>query len=288
MISEWLNDIYYAFVAFSFVPFTLIVGLFIALSSSLLGVTLVLKQFSFIGQGLSNVAFGAIAIASALSFTSSNNFLFVLPVTVISAVLLLRTGKNAKVKGDAAVAMISVGSLAIGYLIMQVFPTSQNVSADVCSTLFGSRSLLILEESDILLTGVLSAIVVVVFLMFYHNIFSATFDEDFATGTGTKARTYNLILSIIIAVVIVVAVEMVGTMLISALVIFPALSAMRVFKSFLSVTICSVVVSLICMTLGILISIPAETPVSATIVAAYIACFGLFSVTGVITKKVFR
>jgi zinc transport system permease protein len=267
---------------FPFVRYAMIVGVLIALCSSLLGVTLVLKRFSFIGDGLSHVAFGAIAIATALSMT--NSFILVLPVTVISAILLLRTGQNTKIKGDAAIAMISVSALAIGYLIMNLYASSSNLSGDVCATLFGSTSILTLTQTEVMLCAILSMLVIVVFLLFYHKIFSITFDEDFATATGTNAKTYNLILAIIIAVIIVLAINLVGTLLISALVIFPALSAMRVFKSFKSVTICSVFLSMICAAVGILISILQGTPVGSTIVAVNIVGFFVFSIVGFITR----
>jgi zinc transport system permease protein len=261
----------------------MIVGILVALCSALLGVTLVLKRFSFIGDGLSHVAFGAMAIATAIHLT--NDFLIVLPVTVICAILLLRTGQNAKIKGDAAIAMISVGTLAIGYLVMNLYPTSSNISGDVCATLFGSTSILTLTETEVWLCAVLSVLVVVVFLLFYHKIFAVTFDEDFATATGNKSNIYNLILAVVIAVVIVLAMNLVGSLLISALVIFPALSAMRVFKSFKSVTVCSVILSVVCATLGILISILAGTPVGSTIVAVDIVGFAVFSAASLVTRR---
>jgi zinc transport system permease protein len=268
---------------YPFVRYAMIVGILIALCSSLLGVTLVLKRFSFIGDGLSHVAFGAMAVAAALNL--SNSFILVLPVTVICAVLLLRTGQNAKIKGDAAIAMISVGTLAVGYLIMNLFSKSSNLSGDVCATLFGSTSILTLTNTEVWLCVVLSALVIIVFLLFYNKIFAVTFDEDFAAATGTKAKTYNLILAVVIAVIIVLAMNLVGSLLISALVIFPALSAMRVFKNFKAVTICSVIVSVVCAALGILISIAAGTPVGSTIVAADIAGFFIFSLISFITRR---
>jgi len=268
---------------YPFVRNAMIVGVLIALCSSLLGVTLVLKRFSFIGDGLSHVAFGAIAIATAMNLT--NNFLLVLPVTVASAILLLRTGQNSKIKGDAAIAMISVGALAMGYLILNKFSKSSNVSGDVCATLFGSTSILTLKTTDVWLSIVLSLLVVAVFLLFYHKIFAVTFDEDFAKATGTKAGVYNLILAVVIAVIIVLAMNLVGSLLISALVIFPALSAMRVFKSFRSVILCSVIVSIVCAALGILISIVAGTPVGSTIVGVDIIGFFLFSLVGLIRRR---
>ena len=265
---------------YPFVRYALVVGVLIALCSSLLGVTLVLKRFSFIGDGLSHVAFGAMAIASVLKLT--NDMPLVLVITVICAVLLLRTGQNTKIKGDAAVAMISVGSLAIGYLLMNLFATSSNLSADVCSTLFGSTSILTLTKTEVWLCTVLSVLAVIAFVFFYNKIFCVTFDENFAKATGTKADLYNLLIAIIVAVIIVLAMNLVGSLLISALVIFPALSAMRVFKSFKSVTICSAILSVLCAVIGILISILAGTPVGSTIVAVDIAAFLIFSLMGAV------
>ena len=247
---------------YPFVRYALIVGVLIALCSSLLGVTLVLKRFSFIGDGLSHVAFGAMAI------------------TVACAVLLLRTGQNTKIKGDAAIAMISVGALAVGYLLMNIFSTSSNLSGDVCSTLFGSTSILTLSKSEVWLCAGLSVVVVAVFLLYYNKIFAVTFDEDFAKAVGTKADLYNLLIAVIIAVVIVLAMNLVGSLLISALVIFPALSAMRLFQNFRSVVICSAVLSVNCTALGILISILAGTPVGSTIVAVDVLAFLICSAIG--------
>ena len=257
--------------AYPFVRYALVVGVLIALCSSLLGVTLVLKRFSFIGDGLSHVAFGAMAVAAVLQIT--NEMPLVMVITIISAVLLLRTGQNTKIKGDAAIAMISVGALAIGYLLMNLFSTSTNLSGDVCSTLFGSTSILMLTKSEVWLCAVLSVAVVAVFVLCYNKIFAVTFDENFAKAVGTKADLYNLLIAITIAVVIVLAMNLVGSLLISALVIFPALSAMRVYKNFRAVTICAAVLSVCCAALGILISILAGTPVGSTIVAVDIFAF---------------
>jgi len=257
--------------SFSFVRYAFIVGILISLCSSLLGVTLVLKRFSFIGDGLSHVAFGAICIAAV--FNLSNNMFLVLPVTIICAIILLRTGKNAKLQGDAAIAMLSVASLAIGYLIMNIFSTSANLTGDVCSTLFGSTSILTLKKSEVWLCAVLSIAVIIAYIIFYNKIFAVTFDENFAQAIGTHAQAYNLVIAIITAVIIVLAMNLVGSLLISALVIFPALSAMRLFKSFKSVTIASAVISVVCSTAGLLISVLAGTPVGSTIVAADLAVF---------------
>ena len=267
---------------FSFVQYAFIVGILIALCSSLLGVTLVLKRFSFIGDGLSHVAFGAMSIAAVLNL--SNDMYLVLPFTVVAAILLLRTGKNAKIQGDAAVAMISVGSLALGYLVMNVFKSSNNVAGDVCSTLFGATSILTLKRSEVWLCVILSVIVITAFIVFYNKIFAVTFDENFAQAVGTHASIYNLVIAIIIAVIIVLAMNLVGSLLISALVIFPALSSMRLFRSFKSVTICSAVISVFCAVSGLVISILAETPVGSTIVAADLVVFLLFCLMGKFRK----
>ncbi|MCR4631498.1 MAG: metal ABC transporter permease [Treponema sp.] len=261
--------------SFPFVRYAFIVGVLISLCSSLLGVTLVLKRFSFIGDGLSHVAFGAISIATVLNLT--NNMYLVLPVTIIAAILLLRTGKNTKIQGDAAVAMISVASLAIGYLLMNLFSSSSNLTGDVCSTLFGSTSILTLTKGEVWLCTILSVLVTIAFIIFYNKIFAVTFDENFAQAIGTHASIYNLVIAVIIAVIIVLAMNLVGSLLISALVIFPALSAMRLFKSFRSVTICSAVISIFCSSTGLLISILAGTPVGSTIVAIDLAAFLLCS-----------
>ena len=268
---------------YPFVRYALIVGVLIALCSSLLGVTLVLKRFSFIGDGLSHVAFGAMAVASVLNLT--NSMLFILPVTVICAILLLRTGQNTKIKGDAAVAMISVGALAVGYLLMNIFSTGPNLSGDVCSTLFGSTSILTLTAGQVTLCCILSVIVVLLFAFFYTKIFCVTFDETFAKATGIKTDVYNLLIAVITAVIIVLAMNLVGSLLISALIIFPALSAMRVFKTFFHVTICSVIISVVCATAGILVSILAGTPVGSTIVAMDMGAFAVSMLIGKVTGR---
>ena len=275
-------DKLFFYLQYPFVRYAMIVGVLVALCSSLLGVTLVLKRFSYIGDGLSHVAFGAMAVAGIFGLT--NNMIIVMPITILSAILLLRTGQNAKIKGDAAIAMISVGALAFGYLLMNIFSTSSNLSGDVCSTLFGSTSILTLRQSEVWLCIVLSFIVVIVFVLFYNRIFTVTFDENFAKATGTNAGAYNLIIAVITAVIIVLAMNLVGSLLISALVIFPALSAMKLFKSFKSVTICSAVLSVICALAGMIISILAGTPVGSTIVAADAVVFGICCIIGILKK----
>ena len=270
------------YLSYPTVRYALIVGVLISLCASLLGVTLVLKRFSFIGDGLSHVAFGATAIAAVLGLT--NDMFFVLPVTIVCAVLLLRTGQRAKMSGDAAIAMLSVGALAVGYLLLHLFSASANLSGDVCSTLFGSTAILTLTKGEVWLSIGLSAAVVLVFALFYHQIFAITFDERFARAVGTKTELYNLGLAVLIAVIIVLAMKLVGALLISALVVFPALSAMRVFKSFRAVTICAGAISVLGAVAGLVISILAGTPVGATIVvvdlAVFLICAGIGRVKG--------
>lgn len=272
----------FMYLSFPFVRYALIVGVLIALCSSLLGVTLVLKRYSYIGDGLSHVAFGALAIATVLNLT--NKMIIILPLTVLCAILLLKKGNNSKVKGDAAIAMLSVGALAFGYMLMNIFPSSANVSGDVCSTLFGSTSILTLTEGEVWLCGILSVVVLAMFILFYNRIFAVTFDESFASAVGTNVGFYNLMIATIIAVIIVLAMNLVGSLLISALVIFPALSAMSVIKSFRGVTIFSAVSSVLCALVGMLVSILGGTPVGSTIVAVdvimYIGCFLVGKVKG--------
>ena len=263
---------------YPFVRYALIVGVLIAFCSSLLGVTLVLKGFSFIGDGLSHVAFGAMSIAAVMYI--SNEMPLVMAVTIISAVLLLCGGKRAKLKGDASIAVISVTSLAAGYLLMNLFSASSNLSGDVCSTLFGSTSILTLSKAEVWLCTAMSAIVTAVFIFMYNKIFAVTFDEDFARAAGTRADIYNFIIAVTVAVVIVLAMNLVGSLLISALVIFPALSAMRLFKSFKSVTVCAAVLSVICSFAGIITAILAGTPVGSTIVAVQAAAFFVSCIFG--------
>ena len=265
----------FLYLSYPFVRYALIVGLLVSLCSSLLGVTLVLKRFSYIGDGLSHVAFGALTVASVLNLT--NNMVIILPVTIIAAVLVLRTGQSAKIRGDAAIAMISVGALALGYLLMNIFSTSSNLSGDVCTTLFGSTSILTLTKSQVWLCIILSTLVLAIFVFFYNKIFSVTFDENFAKACGVHAQLYNLLIATTIAVIIVLAMNLVGSLLISALVIFPAVSAMRLFKSFKTVTIASAIISVSCALTGLLFSIVAGTPVGSTIVAANIIAFIIFS-----------
>lgn len=280
-MTELIDTLVYYF-SYPFVRYAMIVGLLIALCSSLLGVTLVLKRFSFIGDGLSHVAFGAMSVAIVAGFT--NKMIIIIPVTVISAILLLRTGQNAKIKGDAAVAMISVGALAVGYMLINAFSKSANVAGDVCSTLFGSQSILTLTKSEVWLCIAMAAVVIAVFVIFYNRIFAITFDENFAKATGVKADAFNLLIAVITALIIVLAMNLVGSLLISALIIFPALSAMALFRSFKRVIICSAVISVICAAAGIILSVLFSTPVGSTIVTADIVVFAVFRIISVIRE----
>lgn len=254
------------YLQFPFVRYAIIVGVLIALCSSLLGVTLVLKRYSFIGDGLSHVAFGAMAVASVLQII--NQTVLIMPVTIAVAILLLRNSKNAKIKGDAAIAMLSVGSLAVGYTLLNVFSASSNLSGDVCTTLFGSTSIITLRKDQVILCLVLSIAVIFIFVIFYHKIFAVTFDENFFRATGVNTERYNLLIAIVIALIIVLGMNLVGSLLISALVIFPALSAMRLIENFKGVVICSAIISVLCALVGIIFSILFSTPVGSTVVVA--------------------
>lgn len=261
--------------SYEFVWFALIVGVLIALCSALFGVVLVLKRFSFIGDGLSHVAFGALAIATVMNVT--DNMLIVLPVTVASAILLLGMGRRARIKGDAAIAMLSAGALAVGYLVMSLFSTSGNIAGDVCSTLFGSFSIITLSRTEVILCLAMSVVVIAIFVLLYNRIFAVTFDESFASASGVRSSAYNLIIAVVTAVIIVLAMNLVGSLLISALVIFPALSAMQVARTFKSVVVIAALMSTLCALIGIIVAILASTPVGPTIVAvdilAFVLCF---------------
>ena len=271
------------YLSFSFVQYALIAGVLIALCSSLLGVTLVLKRFSVIGDGLSHVAFGALAIATVLRL--SNSMLLVMPVTVACAVILLCANQSAKIKGDAAIAMLSVSALALGYLVQNLFSSSANISGDVCSTLFGSTLILTLSTTDVWVCVGMSIVVMAIFLLFYHKIFAVTFDETFAAATGIRARMYNPLIAVVTAVIIVLAMNLVGSLLTSALIVFPALSAMRLFRSFRGVICCAGVISVVCAVAGLLISILASTPVGATVVIADLVVFLGCSAVGVLVRR---
>lgn len=269
--------------SYEFVWFALIVGVLIALCSALFGVVLVLKRFSFIGDGLSHVAFGALAIATVMNVT--DNMLIVLPVTVASAILLLGMGRRARIKGDAAIAMLSAGALAVGYLVMSLFSTSGNIAGDVCSTLFGSFSIITLSRTEVILCLAMSVVVIAIFVLLYNRIFAVTFDESFASASGVRSSAYNLIIAVVTAVIIVLAMNLVGSLLISALVIFPALSAMQVARTFKSVVVIAALMSTLCALIGIIVAILASTPVGPTIVVVDIVAFLVCFATGKALKR---
>ncbi|MBE6103393.1 MAG: metal ABC transporter permease [Erysipelotrichaceae bacterium] len=279
MIRELMVYLSYPFVRYAFIA-----GILIALCSSLLGVILVLKRYSYIGDGLSHVAFGAMSVALVLDLVKEKMFI-ILPVTIITAVLLLRHGQKARINGDARIAMLSVGSLALGYLLMNVFKVSSNVSADVCTTLFGSTSILTLTRGEVWLCSILSLLVVVLFVLMYNRIFAVTFDETFAQATGTRTDIYNLVLAIVIAVIIVLSMNLVGSLLISALVIFPAVTAMQLFKSFRNVTIASALISVVCACCGLMVAVFRGTPVGSTIVVADLVVFVIFYIIGIVRSR---
>lgn len=262
------------YLQYPFVRYALIVGVLIALCSSLLGVTLVLKRFSFIGDGLSHTAFGAMAVAAVLGL--ENRMVLVMPATVLCAVMILRAGQNGKIRGDALTAVISVSAMALGYLLMNVFSVSSNISGDVCSTLFGSTSILTLRVYEVWICVICSLAVIAVFILFYHRIFAVTFDENFAQACGIGAKRYGTLIAVITAVIIVLAMNLVGSLLVSALIIFPALSAMLLYRSFFQVTVCSAVLAVLSALCGIAFSILAETPVGSSVVAVqlilYVIC----------------
>jgi zinc transport system permease protein len=269
-----LFETFFGYLQYGFVQRAFVVGILISLCASLLGVMLVFRRFSYLGDSLSHVAFGAMAIAAALNF--SDDLLVMLPVTILCAVFLLRSGNGSLIKGDASIAMMSVGSLAMGYLLMNLFSKKANLSGDVCSTLFGSTSILTLSLLDTVLCASLSIVVILLFVIFYNQIFAVIFDETFAKASGIPVEAFNLFAAIVTATVIVFAMRLVGSLLVSALIIFPTVSAMRLFKSFRGVTLFAVVLSVLCTAIGIVIAILAGTPVGSTIVGinlvAFLAC----------------
>ncbi len=270
--------------SFDFVWYALIVAILVSFCSALLGVSLVLKRYSMIGDGLSHVAFGAGAVAAILGVT--DNMIVVLPITVVVAIILLKTSSEGKIKGDAAIAMLSVGALSVGYLLLNITnTTSSNLSGDVCTSLFGSTSILALDTTDVISCIVLSLIVIAVFFVFYNKIFSVTFDERFSTATGTKTQLYNLLIAAVTATVIVVGMKLVGALLVSALIIFPALSAMRVCKSFKGVIGVAAIISVACSGIGVLSAVLIGTPVGASIVVINIIIFGIFALIGKIKGR---
>ena len=279
MLKEFLS-----YFSHDIVWFALLVGLLISVCAALFGVILVLKRFSFIGDGLSHVAFGATAIATVLSVTDNSVFI-VMPVTVVAAILLLRADKRTKLKGDAAIAVVSVGALAIGYLLMSIFPSSSNIAGDVCSALFASSSILYLKSSDVILCALMSAAVITLFILFYRKIFAVTFDEDFATAVGVRTGAYNILIATVTAVIIVMAMKLVGSLLISALIIFPALSAMRLMRSFRGVVIISCILASVCALSGFSLALLFDLPIGPAIAAANLLAFGISAALGKILKR---
>ena len=267
MLAELLR-----YLGYPFVRYAIVAAMLISLCSALVGVILVLKRYSYIGDGLSHVAFGAMSIALVLGMIQQKMYL-VFQITTVAAILILKSGQNKRVQGDAIVGMISTGALALGYLLMNLFPPTANISGDVCSTLFGSTSILTLSKAEVWLCVIASIIVLIIFVMLYPKIFAVTFDENFSKAIGLKTNQINLILAVIIAVIVVLAMNLVGSLLISALVIFPALSVMQLFKSFKAVLIGAAVLSEICTVTGMLVAILCSTPVGATIVTVDIIAF---------------
>ncbi|MBE5040814.1 metal ABC transporter permease [Ructibacterium gallinarum] len=262
--------------SYTFILRAVVVGGLVALCASLLGVSLVLKRYAMIGDGLSHVGFGALAVATAMNWAPLE---VTIPVVVAAAFLLLRLSDNSKIKGDSAIAMIATGSLALGIMIAS---KSTGMNTDIYNYLFGS--ILAMSRSDVLLSLVLSAAVLILFVLFYNKIFAVTFDESFAKATGTKAEIYNMLLALLTAVTIVLGMRMMGALLISSLIIFPALTSMRLCKSFRSVTICSAVISVFCVLMGIALSFVYSTPTGASIVTVNIGVFILFSIMALVKK----
>ena len=265
--------------SYDFVRYAFIAGVLISLCAGLLGVVLVLKRYAMIGDGLSHVAFGAMAVAAVLGFAPMT---VALPVTVAVAILLLLAGEKQLIKGDSAIAMLSAGSLAVGYLLLNLFPASDtgSLSGDVCASLFGSTSLMTLSPSDVWLCVGLSVAVIGFFIIFYNKIFAVTFDEGFATSSGVRVRAYNFLIAAISGVVIVLAMKLVGALLISSLIIFPALSALRVFRSFRSVVICSAILSVTGSLLGFICALLLSTPTGASVAVIHILIFAVFTILG--------
>lgn len=265
--------------SYPFVRYAVIAGILISLCAGLLGVVLVLKRYAMIGDGLSHVAFGAMAVAAVLGFAPMT---VALPVTVAVAVLLLLAGEKQLIKGDSAIAMLSAGSLAVGYLLLNLFPSSDtgSLSGDVCASLFGSTSMMTLSGTDVWLCVGLSVAVISFFVIFYHKIFAVTFDEGFAISSGIRVRGYNFLIAAVSGVVIVLAMKLVGALLISSLIIFPALSAMRVFRSFRSVVLCSAVISVAGSLTGLLCALLLSTPTGASVAVVHIVIFLVFTLVG--------
>lgn len=269
-IPEYFTD-------YSFVRNALIVSVLVALCAALLGVVLVLRRFSLIGDGLSHVAFGAATVAATLGIF---DFSLTLPVTVLAAILILNTNEKRRIMGDAIIAVVSAASLAIGYLILDAGGGASNLGGDVCTALFGSSAILSIDTYELIFTATVTAVLITLTVIFYYKIFSISFDERFSKATGTKTEAYNLAIAIITAIVIVIGMKLAGALLMSALIVFPAMSAMKVCKSFKNTIIVAAIISVICAVGGVLLSILLETPVGATIAAVDILAYGIFSIVG--------
>ncbi len=269
---------------YPFVRYAMVAGILISLCAGLLGVILVLRRYAMIGDGLSHVAFGAMAVAAVLGFAP---MAVALPVTVAVAVLLLVAGERRLIKGDAAIAMLSAGSLAVGYLLLNLFPSSDtgSLSGDVCASLFGSASMMTLAVSDVWLCVGLSVAVIGFFVLFYHKIFAVTFDPGFAVSAGVRVRAYDFLIAAVSGVVIVLAMKLVGALLISALIIFPALSAMRVFRSFRGVVICSAILAVLGSLTGLILSLLLSTPTGASVAVVHILIFIGFTLAGRLVRR---
>lgn len=278
MIEKLL--LYYS--AYPTVRYATISIILIALCSALLGVILVLRQYSMIGDGLSHVTFGATAVATVLGLATP--IYVALPLTVLAAVLILKLRDSTKIHGDSAIAMISVGALAFGYLLLNLFGDEHQRASDACATLFGS-GILSIRLLDVILCLILSVAVIFVFIFFYNKLFAVSFDEDFAASCGTRINFYNTLIAIVTAVTVVVAMNLLGALLVSALVIFPALSAMRIFKTFKQVTACAACISLFNALIGIAASLLMASPIGPTIVVADLATFLICSLIGAIRKR---
>jgi zinc transport system permease protein len=271
------------YLSMPFVWYAIIVGMLTALCAGLVGVPLVLKRYSMMGMGLSNVAFAGLAMGAIIGLV--DELIIVLPLTILVAVLLL-TSCNSKVKGDATIAMIAVGTLAFGYFLLNTFPVSSNLAGDVCSALFGSTQILALRTVDIWVSVTMAVLVIVFFVLFYNKIFATSFDPDFVKATGTKVKIYEILVAVVIAIVVSLSMRLVGPLLTAALIIFPALSAMRVFKDFKMVVIVSAVIAVVCSAFGMITAIMWDgAPVGATIVLANIVVFGVFYVVGFVLGR---
>ena len=270
-------DLIVSMFSYTFILRALIVGLLVSLCSALLGVSLVLKRYSMIGDGLSHVGFGALAVAMAMNWAP---LAVAIPVVIIAAFLLLRVSENSHIKGDSAIALISTSSLAVGIMAISL---SKGMYSDVYGYMFGS--ILAMTDTDVLLSVVLSAVVLILFIVCYHKIFAVTFDEDFARATGIHAGRYNMLIALLTAITIVLGMRMMGALLISALVIFPALTSMRVCKRFHSVVVTSALISVFCFFIGLTVSYLFATPTGASVVVINIICFMVFSLIGFIKNR---